>query len=476
MSHQALCIHGHFYQPPRQDVLTGEIPKEAGTAPYKNWNEKIHAECYQPNAKLGNFEHISFNIGPTLFQWMEQYDPESYTKIIEQEQVNYKRYSVGNAMAQPYNHTILPLANSRDKTTQIIWGIADFTYRFGHPPEGMWLPEAAVDLETLRIMVEQGITYTILAPWQSETPNIDVRRPYRVDLGNKRSIDVFFYHMDLSTRVSFDPASTSNADTFLTNFVAPYFQKERLSDEPELLLIASDGELYGHHQPFRDKFLARLVDGATKNRGIEVIYPGLFMQKYGVSKKCKIRENTSWSCHHGVARWMTACGCTPDATWKAPLRTGLDKIAKYLDQAYSTYMKAYSDDPWKDRNEYIRVILGIDSWPAFCASHYSGSISNDELDMLQTLMQAQIARQWMFTSCGWFFDEFDRIEPTNNVSYVAQAVYLTEKVTGLSLAKKSGRALRAVFSQHKALCAEDVFAQTYDRCRTYDFSFLRAVV
>ena len=473
MTPNAICIHGHFYQPPRQDVLTGEIPQEAGTAPYKNWNEKIHAECYLPNARLGNFEHISFNIGPTLFQWMEQYDHECYKQIIEQDQVNYRRYGEGNAMAQPYNHTILPLANHRDKTTQIEWGITDFTYRFGHQPKGMWLPEAAVDLETLRIMADYGITYTVLAPWQSKTPNIDVRHPYKVDLGKNKSISVFFYHMDLSTRVSFDPVSTSNADTFLTSYVAPYFHNDERSDEPEILIIASDGELYGHHQPFRDKFLARLVDGSTKNQEIEIVSPGLFIRQNGVSRECKIRENTSWSCHHGVTRWMTACGCTPGAAWKAPLRTGLDRIARKLDREFSSYMESHSKEPWKARNEYIKVVLGIESWSTFCESHFPGSDSTGEIDKLHTLMQAQIARQWMFTSCGWFFDEFDRIEPKNNVSYAAQAVYLTEKATGTSLAKNSLKAISPVYSQSSLLSAEEVFTQTYDRCQSNNFSLLQ---
>ena len=476
MTIKALCIHGHFYQPPRQDVLTGIIPQEMGTAPYKNWNEKIHAECYRPNAELGNFEHISFNIGPTLFQWMENYDPVTYKLIIGQDRVNFERHGVGNAMAQPYNHTILPLANQRDKVTQIEWGIADYIHRFGHSPAGMWLPEAAVDKQTMRILADHGIEYTVLAPWQSDTQDTNGKQPYRLSLGKNKSIAVFFYDMDLSTRVSFDPAATSDADQFVTKFIAPNFQKNDQSGKPEILIIASDGELYGHHQPFRDKFLARLLDGASNMRKIDIVYPGLYLQRYGVSASCRIKERTSWSCHHGISRWKTECGCTPHARWKAPLRDGLNRIARKLDQAYSKFLKSYTSDPWEVRNQYIRVHLGLVSWTDFAKQHFTGFLSSFDNDRLQSIMQAQIARQWMFTSCGWFFDEFDRIEPRNNVSYAAQAVYLTEKATGNPLAAKSIKALSLVQSERSGLRASDVFTETYQRCQTYDFDFLRAVV
>src|SRR6266511_270860 len=214
MTARSLCIHGHFYQPPREDPLIGAIPHEAGAEPYRNWNERSHAEFYRPNAVRGNFARISFNIGPTLFCWMESYDPATYRLIVEQDGANVRRHGVGSAIAQCYNHTIMPLATRADKETQIAWGIADFTHRFRRRPQGMWLPETAVDAETLAIMADFGIEFTILAPWQAEADALDTTEPYRVNLPGGRSIAAFFYHQGLSGRVCFDSAMTTNADTF----------------------------------------------------------------------------------------------------------------------------------------------------------------------------------------------------------------------------------------------------------------------
>jgi alpha-amylase/alpha-mannosidase (GH57 family) len=199
MDNMSFCVHGHFYQPPREDPLTGEIPIEPGSAPYRNWNERINAQCYRPNAQLGNFERISFNIGPTLMQWMAKHDPETANLIVHQERKNLERFGFGNALAQPYNHTILPLASLEDKITQVRWGIADFEFRFGHKPEGMWLPETAVDHESLQVLVDNGIQFTILAPWQADTDHLDTSQPYRVNLVSGKDIIVFFYNQDLST-------------------------------------------------------------------------------------------------------------------------------------------------------------------------------------------------------------------------------------------------------------------------------------
>jgi alpha-amylase/alpha-mannosidase (GH57 family) len=469
MSSRALCIHGHFYQPPRQDVLTGQIPRETGTAPYQNWNEKIHAECYRPNAELGNFSRISFNIGPTLFHWMEDYDPQTYGAIIRQDQENIKQHGVGNAMAQSYNHTILPLANRNDKITQIRWGISDFIHRFGHRPTGMWFPEAAVDLESMGIMADQGIQYTVLAPWQAKNQNIDVRKPYRVNLGTDKSMIVFFYHMELSTRVSFDPASTNNADLFITNHVIPNYRNGAGESEEQILLIASDGELYGHHQPFRDKFLERMVDGSSSSRMIDVVYPGLYLKQHPFTQGCEIQEDTSWSCHHGVDRWKTECACTPNAGWKEPLRKGLNQIAERIDRAYIDHVGQFAEDPQEVRNRYIQVILGQQTWREFSGREFSGNLTGAEMNRLNLIMQAQIARQWMFTSCGWFFDEFDRIEPRNNVAYAAQAVYLMEAGTGSSLYEKTLKSMEKVVSQRTGLKATRVFTSTYKECQKNTF-------
>lgn len=473
MNEKNLCIHGHFYQPPRQDVLTGKIPEETGTSPHHNWNEKIHAECYKPNADLGNFEKISFNLGPTLFQWMESYDPVTYQKIIEQERKNFETYGVGNGMAQSYNHTILPLATRADKITQIEWGLADFRRRFKHDPAGMWLPEAAVDAETLDLLAERGIQYTILAPWQADCAGMDVSKPYRVETSSGRSIAVFFYQMELSTRVSFDPAATSNADAFAANFVQPSFRNGLPETPDQLLMIASDGELYGHHQKFRDRFLARLLDGSTQDRHIQIMYPGLYLLKHPVEATCKVHDFTSWSCHHGVERWRTDCGCTPGSTWKAPMRRALDVIAGMLDLTYASFMEHLGLDPWICRNEYIHYMIGEMSWNEFLTLKVNQPVVGADEMRLKMVMDAQIARQWMFTSCGWFFDEFNRIEPRNNIGYAAQAVYLIEKATGETLFPAALDQLRSVASTRTYLTAGEVFQETYSRCQDRDAEFLR---
>lgn len=473
MNEKNLCIHGHFYQPPRQDVLTGKIPEETGTTPYHNWNEKIHAECYKPNADLGNFEKISFNIGPTLFQWMESYDPVTYQKIIQQERKNFEAHGVGNAVAQSYNHTILPLATREDKITQIEWGLADFRRRFGHDPAGMWLPEAGVDAETLDLLAERGILYTILAPWQAEESGLDVSHPYRVKTTSGRSIVVFFYQMDLSTRVSFDPAATSNADAFAANFIQPSFRNGMPETPDQLLMIASDGELYGHHQKFRDRFLARLLDGSTMDRHIEIQYPGLYLKTHPVEQECSIRDNTSWSCHHGVERWQQECSCTPGATWKLPMRKALDVIAGMLDVTYVNFMTDLGLDPWTCRNEYIHTMLGEMSWNEYLTLKINQPVVGVAETHLKMVLDAQIARQWMYTSCGWFFDEFNRIEPRNNIGYAAQAVYLVEKATGQTLFPAALDQLRTVASTRTYLTAAEVFQETYARCQDRDAEFLR---
>ena len=332
---QYLSIHAHFYQPPREDPLNGIIPRESGAAPYANWNERIHNECYRPNAELRNFERISFNIGPTLFAWMQSYDPQTARSIIEQDKANVRRNGVGNALAQAYNHTILPLATRRDKEVQIAWGIADFRHRFGRNPQGMWLPETAVDLETLETLAQAGIRFTILAPWQSESELSGASEPGQVSLPGDRQITVFFYQRDLSTRISFDPAATVDADRFARELIQQYAHAgSRDGDHPRLLLLASDGELYGHHQSLRERFLARLVDGATQSLGIEKTYPGLWLAQYPPEIMVEIREGTSWSCHHGVQRWTGACTCHPGhAGWKEPLRLAFNHLAEGLDQA-----------------------------------------------------------------------------------------------------------------------------------------------
>ncbi len=459
MSVRALSIHGHFYQPPREDPISGLIPPEHGASPYRNWNERIHAECYLPNAKLGNFEKISFNIGPTLLAWMNTYDPNAIRLIVAQDGANLKQYGVGNAIAQAYNHTILPLASHEDKVTQVAWGIADFEDKFGRKPIGMWLPETAADMETLNILAEYGIEFTILAPWQAESHQLDVTEPYRVALSAGKSISVFFYHQGLSTGVSFNPSLTSNADEFVKNEILPTFswEKERRG-EPQLLLIASDGELYGHHQHFRDRFLAHLVNGASSSVGLEKSYPALWLKKYPPRFWMSIREGTSWSCHHGVERWRGDCGCTPaDGRWKGYLRQAFNRMARQLDKVYMDSMSALNIDPFKLRNSYIHVILGQLPVDELINQYAGRKLESNQVRQIRLLLEAQRERQRIFTSCGWFFDDFSRIEPRNNVAYAAQAVRLTYLATGVNLSEQFKADLRYVVSQRTGIRGDKVF-------------------
>ena len=461
---RSVCLHGHFYQPPREDPLTGIVPNERGASPYKNWNERIHAECYRPNAELGNFERISFNVGPTLFSWLASYDRLTYQRILDQDGANFNKFGVGNAIAQAYNHTILPLASSADKLIQISWGIADFEHRFGRKPQGMWLPETAVDYETLAILANQGIEFTILAPWQAAGEGLDSTEPYRVNLSGN-SITVFFYQRDLSSQISFNPSITANADLFVKKELSSFFhdEKERRGEE-QLLLLATDGELYGHHQPFRDRFLAHLVNGACSQAGIEPVYLALWLKDHPPRKTVEIRERTSWSCHHGVLRWMGECACTPsDGRWKAHLRQSFDRLAGTLDALYFDNVYPYISKPRLLRQRYIHAMLGKMTAEALITEMAVKDLTTEQMLRIYLLLESQRERQRMFTSCGWFFDDFDRIEPQNNLAYAAQAVRLARLATGDDLTPQAISYLKHVVSPRTGLRADRVFEQFLGR-------------
>lgn len=469
MAHKAFCVHGHFYQPPREDPLTGKIPLEQGAAPYRNWNERIHAQCYRPNAELGNFEHISFDAGPTLLQWMAVFEPSTLAMIVSQERRVYERYGVGNGMALAYNHTILPLASRQDKMTQVLWGIGDFEFRFGHKPNGMWLPEAAVDMETLQVLAECGIEFTILAPWQAKTSPVDTSQPYRVELPEGREITVFFYNQELSMRVSFDPGVSVNGDLFVSqSLLSQYNGNGRLNGKKDQLqIIASDGELYGHHQPFRDKFLAYILNGALKRKSLKTTFPALWLRDHPPKQTIEIRDNTSWSCHHGVTRWMGSCDCTPHGEWKADLRTALNRIAEAVDAQYLSTLAPYVDDPWQLRNEYIEVLCHRKTQLEPVGSHARQQPDPEALKQIEFMLAAQYERQRIFTSCGWFFDDFDRIEPRNNVAYAAHAVWLTYLGSGVDLRAEAAQWLAPVQSWRTGLRGDSVFNDRMECARRF---------
>src|SRR3954470_7597646 len=305
MSRGGRAVRAPFYQPSRVDPWTGTVPAEPSAAPFHDWNQRVNAECYRPNAERGTLARISWNLGPTLASWLASDDPVTYERFV----------AAGSAaMAQPYHHTILPLASAADRRTEIAWGIRDFELRFGGRPAGLWLPEAAVDRATLREAAEQGIAFTILAPWQAADHGIDPRRLYRVDLGDDRGIVVAFYDSGLSAAVSFEPDATADADRFARERVAPRLLGGPAPVDAPLAVIATDGELYGHHQQFRDLFLQRLVnpDPTEADRGFDVVtvadaVAGSVAESLPLTR---IADRTSWSCHHGVARWTAEC---PDA-------------------------------------------------------------------------------------------------------------------------------------------------------------------
>lgn len=461
-----LCVHGHFYQPPRDDPLTGEIPIEPGAKPYPNWNERIYSECYRPNAELSNFKRISFNIGPTLCEWLEFTHPDILSNIISQDQYNVDMHGVGNAIAQPYNHTILPLANYQDKVTQVTWGIADFTHRFGRKPQGMWLPETAVNTETLSILAQNKIIFTILAPWQTTEEHLDPTKPYTIDLPGGKSIIAFFFHQELSTALSFNPDVSMNADYFATQQLLPKYQVKDIDTDPQLILLATDGELYGHHQPMRDLFLAHLVNGASEQAGITITYPSLWLKDHQPRKTVFIKENSSWSCHHNLQRWMGACDCTPrNGIWKVYFRRALDNLAKSIDIHYFEYVVQYVPDPWLLLQAYIEVVLGLQTVKDLLSISTKEKLSENDIHKISLLLKAQYEKQRMFTSCGWFFEDFDRIEPQNNLAYAVNAVIYVNEAIGVDLSSIVLRDLHKVISQRSGLRGDDVFLKNYQRAR-----------
>jgi alpha-amylase/alpha-mannosidase (GH57 family) len=455
-----LCLHGHFYQPPREDPFSGQIPIEAAATPYANFNEKITEECYRPNAEAGNFDSINFDLGPTLAAWLENAHPDVYQRIITADRNHVARYGTGNAMAQAYNHTILPLASSRDKRTQIAWGLSDFRHRFGRDATGMWLAETAVDIETLDLLAQYGITYTVLAPWQAAEP-VDTSEPYIVPLRDGRSITVFFFNAPLSGGVSFDWDMTSNADLFAADFLPRHLvQSKRDAGEAQLILIATDGELYGHHKHWRDKFLTHLITTGAPVYGFEICTLEQYMRQYPATKEVSLRLPSAWSCGHGVARWDTGCECTEgDSSWKGALNHALRNLAVKHNRLFEQYTGEALRDPWAARDDYLPVRSGWEPLEGFWARH---GTDQHPLKIQRTLLllEAQYYGQCSFTSCGFFFEDLDRIEPRNNIAFARRAISLVWQALGIDLQADFVNDLRAVKSWRvPTLTGADVYRQ-----------------
>jgi hypothetical protein len=408
------------------------VPVEPSAAPFHDWNQRVAAECYRPNAERGNLRNISWNLGPTLASWLAVEEPATHDRFTAD--------SVP-AIAQPYHHAILPLASAADRRTEIAWGIRDFELRFGRRPAGLWLPETGVDRATLREAVRQGITYTILAPWQASEPAIDTRRPYRIDLGDDTGIVAFFYDAGLSTSVSFEPEATADADRFARERVAPRLQGGPSPLDAPLALIATDGELYGHHQQFRELFLQRLLvpDPDGPDRGFDVVTldavaaaaDGQPLPSIGIN------ERTSWSCHHGVARWSGECSDAADGRWKAPLRAALERLAGAIDAVTAAAIAELPGDVDADavRDAYIEVVGGATPAVDFAADRWPAAGDADRSRVLE-LLEAQRWRLAMFASDGWFWDDPIRPETRQVLRAAARAVRLVDAVAGTRLERR----------------------------------------
>jgi len=475
---KSFCIHGHFYQPPREDPFTGVTSPEKGANPFANFNEKINAECYRPNAELGNFEALSFNLGPTLAAWLEGHDPSTYQRIVEanvqnsvwpsdvqnsvwpsdvQNSVwpgNRAANGVGNALAQAYNHTILPLATRRDKETQVAWGIADFRHRFGHHPLGMWLPEMAVDQATLEVLASQGIAFTILSPHQTQG-QLDGAGPYRVRLPhghNQNGIAVFFRDEALSNYLAFNSDLSNSARDFAENC---------LSGGEGLRLIATDGETFGHHHRGGERFLHDLLYQEAPKAGYEVAFLARHLQQHPPVAEVEIVDNTSWSCGHGVARWREGVAPARRATVNGSghLRQALDRLAQEMDALYQDDVERRGADPWRLRNGYIRVVLGEIGGKAFLAQQAGRKLTEEQANRVLTLLEAQYYRQAMYTSCGFFFEDLSRLESRYVIAYAAKAIHLVREATGISLEKGFKRDLRLAVSWITEQTGEDIYEE-----------------
>ncbi len=455
-----ICIHGHFYQPPRENPWLGEIEVQDSAYPYHDWNQRITSECYAPNTAsrildpknriidiVNNYTRISFDFGPTLLSWLEAHEPEVYRAVLEADRESRRRFGGhGSAMAQAYNHIIMPLAVSRDRRTQIIWGIRDFRHRFGREPEGMWLPETAVDLETLDIMAEQGLRFTVLAPHQAKRfrdqgqkawktaagGRIDTRRPYRCRLPSGRQMALFFYDGPLAREVAF--GDILKAGPALAERLGQGF--DRSADTPQLRHIATDGETFGHHHRFGEMALAYALYQIEKQGRSALTNYAAFLAAHPPDEEVEIQENTSWSCAHGIERWRADCGCHSGAhpgwiqAWRSPLRKAMDELRDALAAPYEKAIRALGPDPWRLRDEYIRVIHdgSEPSRSAYLAGFGLERTPPEQRIRIWKWLELQRSTQFMYTSCGWFFDEISGIETLQVLSFAARAMQLAREL------------------------------------------------
>jgi len=460
-----VCIHGHFYQPPRENPWLGEVEIQDSAYPFHDWNERISAECYAPNSAsrilddekdivniVNNYAKLSFNFGPTLLSWMEKHEPEIYAAILEADKQSQKRFSGhGSAIAQAYNHIIMTLANSQDKHTQIFWGIQDFSYRFKRKPEGMWLPETAVDLDTLEIMAQQGIRFTILSPVQANRVRkirnrgwievkggkVDPKRPYSVQLPSGKRMTVFFCDGPISNDIAFGDL-LKNGELFAQKLLQSFSQEQAGA---QIVHVATDGESYGHHHRFGDMALAYCLDEIESDRKASLTVYGEYLERYPPEYEVEIAENSSWSCAHGVERWRSDCGCHtgqhPGWTqaWRAPLREAMDWLRDQVIPIYGKELAWLVKDPWSVRNEYIHVVLDRSekNVESFFSKNFSSNLSQIDKTKVLKLLELQRNALFMFTSCGWFFDDISGIESIQVMKYAGRVIQLAREIDGIDL-------------------------------------------
>jgi alpha-amylase/alpha-mannosidase (GH57 family) len=476
-----VCVHGHFYQPPREHPWLEVVELTDDAYPFHDWNERITAECYRPNTRarildgqgrirriVNNYARMSFNVGPTLLAWMQESAPLTHADIVEADQRSMARFGGhGSAMAQVYNHVIMPLASERDQRTQIRWGIQDFRARFGRDPEGMWLAEAAANDTTLDLLAQHGIAFTVLAPdqaarvrregtaaWQEvRGGRVDPTMPYRVHLPSGRSIVVFFYDGPISRAVAFEGLLESGE-----RFSSRLLQGFNGRSGPQLVHIATDGESYGHHHRHGEMALADALERLLQREDVRVTNYAQFLALHPPTHEAEIVQNSSWSCIHGVERWRSDCGCTTGEPgrhqrWRAPLRDSLDWLNDHLARWFEVAASEIFSDPWAARDDYIEVVL--DRSPAtidaFLQEHSPHRLGTTARRRAIQLLEIQRHALLMYTSCGWFFEELSRPEPTQVLRYAARAIQLAQDVLGLQRTRvDGGRFLEEAFLERLA--------------------------
>jgi len=483
MTKRVVCLHGHFYQPPRENPWIEEVEVQDSAAPFHDWNERIATECYGPNGAarlkggqgriadiVNNYVHLSFNFGPTLLAWLDARAPDVSAAIRQADRDSRERFSGhGSAIAQAYSHLILPLANSRDRRTQVWWGIRDFEHRFGRSPEGMWLPETAVDLETLEILAGFGMRFTILAPQQAARirplagaaqewtdvsgGRIDTRRPYSIRLPSGNRIAVFFYDGPTSHGIAFG-ALAEGGEAFARRLAALASE----SSAPQLLHVATDGETYGHHHRGGEVALAEALDALEASGFARLTNYAEFLSLCPPSDEVEILENTAWSCAHGLGRWRDDCTCRTGLNpgwvqvWRGPLREALDALRDGLARVFEEAAGGFFADPWAARDGFIEAILdtSAQAFESLLRRHARRPLVPQEQEEARRLLQMQRYAMLMYTSCGWFFDDPSGLETTQILRYAARAVELSPGPARAAIEGDFLRRLEAVQSNDPA--------------------------